>query len=218
MTSTLPLRDRKKAKLRQALADASLRLFLKKGYNATTLEDICAECDVTVPTLLRYFASKEDLLFARQAAILEKCEKDLTEAAAENEVIDTWIHFIRFNAERVATSTEVLNMYKIIVDAPNLLGAFYAIMRRYEEILYIALSKERGIVSGVDLHSKLLAHLLVVGPVEESLRAIAEGDNASMVRRAASVMNYILDNFKRAEAGNPSARGSYGKRGAAAAD
>src|SRR5580698_4383380 len=92
MKPILPLRDRKKAKLRQALSDASLRLFLHKGYSATTLEEISAECDVTVQTLLRYFGSKEDLLFARQAEIIADCERGLIQAASNKTVIDYWLH------------------------------------------------------------------------------------------------------------------------------
>src|SRR5580700_4176462 len=101
MKPILPLRDRKKAKLRQALADASLRLFLHKGYSATTLEEISAECDVTVQTLLRYFGSKEDLLFARQAEIVENCERGLIQAAANKDVISYWLHFFVTSAHTV---------------------------------------------------------------------------------------------------------------------
>ena len=35
---SLPLRERKKLRTRRALADAALRMFTEKGFNATTLE------------------------------------------------------------------------------------------------------------------------------------------------------------------------------------
>ncbi len=52
------LRERKKAKTRAALIEASQRLFARRGYTRTTLEDISAEVDITTQTLLRYFDSK----------------------------------------------------------------------------------------------------------------------------------------------------------------
>jgi len=49
------LRERKKAKTRAALIEASQRLFARQGYTGTTLEGISAEVDITTQTLLRYF-------------------------------------------------------------------------------------------------------------------------------------------------------------------
>ena len=197
--SKLPLRDRKKAKLREALATASLRLFLRQGYTATTLEQICAECDVTVPTLLRYFPTKEDLLFAQQGAHLERCGKLLVQAAANGTVVEVWLQFLRSAARGVAASPETTNMYKIIVEAPTLLAKFYAIIRQYKELLEIALCNEAGNKPGDDLHAHLLAQLLTAGPVESALRSIKEGSTSSMIRRMDAVSTYILENFGRPE-------------------
>ena len=203
MNKTLPLRDRKKAKQREALASAAVRLFLKKGYNSTTLEQICAECDVTVPTLLRYFGSKEDLLFATQGASLERCGKGLEHAIASRTVVSFWTDFMHSSAVTVIGSREIINVYRIIVNAPSLLAKFYAITRQYEELLERALCAEIGVEYGKDLHSNLLAHLLVAGPVEEALRAIAQGEFAVALKRVDTVMNYVLANFRRPAPAKP---------------
>ena len=42
---------------------ATLQLFLKKGYTATSTNDICAAARVAKPTLYYYFGSKQNLLF-----------------------------------------------------------------------------------------------------------------------------------------------------------
>jgi AcrR family transcriptional regulator len=59
----MSLRDRKRARTRQALVDAAADLFLRKGYDGTTIADLAAAADIGVRTFFSYFASKEELLF-----------------------------------------------------------------------------------------------------------------------------------------------------------
>jgi AcrR family transcriptional regulator len=56
---SLPLRERKKLRTRRALADAALRLFTEKGFDATTLGDVAEEAEVSKSTFFRFFPAKE---------------------------------------------------------------------------------------------------------------------------------------------------------------
>jgi AcrR family transcriptional regulator len=61
-TEELGLRERKKARLRQRIIDTSIRLFRKRGYENTRVEDIVQLLEISQPTFFRYFPSKDAVL------------------------------------------------------------------------------------------------------------------------------------------------------------
>ena len=59
-------RSRKRQQTRQRIADAGLRLFLKHGFEATTLDAIAEAAGIARRTFFHYFDSKEALLYAHE--------------------------------------------------------------------------------------------------------------------------------------------------------
>jgi AcrR family transcriptional regulator len=55
----LGLRERKKLKTRALIQKEALRLFLDKGYESTTIDDIAEAAEVSPSTFFNYFPSKE---------------------------------------------------------------------------------------------------------------------------------------------------------------
>ena len=53
------LRSRKKRLTRKRIAEASLRLYLRDGYDKTTMASVAAEAGVSARTLYLYFPTKE---------------------------------------------------------------------------------------------------------------------------------------------------------------
>jgi AcrR family transcriptional regulator len=63
---------------RNAIREAALDLFLRHGYDATTLEQIAGRLGLTRPAILYHFRSKEDLLHSVVDPAFDDMEAALT--------------------------------------------------------------------------------------------------------------------------------------------
>src|SRR6202008_3129932 len=58
----LGLRERKKARLRQQIIDTAIKLFRKRGYENTRIDDVVEILEISQPTFFRYFPTKDAVL------------------------------------------------------------------------------------------------------------------------------------------------------------
>ncbi len=71
-TSHMPadgLRERKRRETLQRLTDAGIALFIAKGYEATTIDEIAAAAGISRRTFFYYFKSKDDILLSLQSGM-----------------------------------------------------------------------------------------------------------------------------------------------------
>jgi AcrR family transcriptional regulator len=66
------LRERKKARTRQLIADTAARLFAERGYESVAVSDVAREAEVALQTLYNYFPSKEHLVTDRDRQIQDR--------------------------------------------------------------------------------------------------------------------------------------------------
>ncbi|MGA5448111.1 TetR family transcriptional regulator [Streptomyces umbrinus] len=78
----IPLRERKRLRTRGALIDAAMELFVEHGFEAVTVTDIARRAEVGRTTFFRYFADKQEVLFADEDQHREALVSAVDEAAA----------------------------------------------------------------------------------------------------------------------------------------
>jgi AcrR family transcriptional regulator len=99
--SELSLRERGKARRRDAIERAALRLFAERGYEATTVADIAAAAEVSPRTVSLYFPSKADLALGRGNEAAERLTAALARRGPDESVLDV---FGRWLADELATA------------------------------------------------------------------------------------------------------------------
>ncbi len=64
------LRESKKRETRQRISDVATKLFVARGFDAVTLDEIALAAKVSKMTVFNYFARKEDLMLDRDDDLL----------------------------------------------------------------------------------------------------------------------------------------------------
>src|ERR1700753_405843 len=65
LSTTPDRRTRKRLATRQAISDAATCLFLERGFDAVTIDEIAEAADVGRMTVFNHFPRKEDMFFDR---------------------------------------------------------------------------------------------------------------------------------------------------------
>jgi AcrR family transcriptional regulator len=58
------LRERKKQQTRRHIADVAARLFVERGFDEVTVDEVAQAAEVSRKTVFNYFPTKEDLVFS----------------------------------------------------------------------------------------------------------------------------------------------------------
>ena len=70
----MTLHHEKLATSRKKLLDASLHVIRSKGYEATTVDDICAAAGLSKGSFFHHFKSKDDLIRGMVKRLLDHCD------------------------------------------------------------------------------------------------------------------------------------------------
>ncbi|MFE7452110.1 TetR family transcriptional regulator [Streptomyces griseus] len=156
-------RELNRKRTRDTLVHAALDLFLRRGYDETTIDEIAAAADVSQRTFFRYFDSKEDVALSFQEALELQLIQALRARPAEESPLTalrqaslvTWGNLEHLFAE-VATYELCMGMPRVVDSSPGLLGAHLRRAIVLEENLALVIARREGVDPDLDLRPRVL--------------------------------------------------------------
>ena len=141
------LRERKKQRTRELIAETARRLFAERGFERVTVAEIARAAEVSEQTVFNYFPTKEDLVYWR----LESFEDELLAAIREREPGESVVRaFGRFVLRRRGLLAQpepeargrLVEITRMITESPALLAREREIFDRYTASLARLLATE----------------------------------------------------------------------------
>ena len=146
VSEVLGRRERKNAQTRAALAEAALRLFIEKGYDAVSVKEIADAVDISVPTVFNHVPDgKEALMFDDGTERRENLLAAVRERAGGQSVMAALREFIAGRGPFVADSSSAFRRRTdLIMSTPALRGYTRKLWISCEEPLAAAIAAEMG--------------------------------------------------------------------------
>jgi AcrR family transcriptional regulator len=137
------LRERKKQRTREQIAEAAFRLFRERGYQGTTIADIAAEAEIAPRTFFAYFPSKEAVVFHNFDAILASLQASM-EARSES-AVDTLRGWVgqELSPDPRIREDEALRMQMCRED-PGLAAYQQHLQARFTDVLRVGVARDLG--------------------------------------------------------------------------
>lgn len=108
---------------RDEVAKVALRLFVKQGFEQTTLEDVADTVGVSRRTILRYFPSKNDMVWGAFDEQLDGLRGMFSDAPASEPLMDVIRRaVVAFNDYGDAVIPELRDRMTLITEVPALQG------------------------------------------------------------------------------------------------
>lgn len=138
-----PLRTKRKNETRRKLVRASRQLFVAKGYDETTLEEIAEAAGLHVQTLYRHFGTKQELARAGDVYWLNLFESAIAERDPSVSTFKFWRDWMEDTVVQLLAEGETFRIHlKASHSTPTILGASLEIRSRYETLLTEHLAKD----------------------------------------------------------------------------
>jgi AcrR family transcriptional regulator len=143
------LRERKKQKTRQLIADTARRLFAERGFEQVTVTAIAREAEVSPATVFNYFPTKEDLFYSRLEAFEDELLTAIRERPSGESVIDAFGRFLLgqggvLTMDAPEADEQLRTITRIITASPALLARERQVFDRYAQTLAALLAEETG--------------------------------------------------------------------------
>ena len=186
MDAAAGLRERKKQRTREAIAEAAITMFLEHGFDQVSCAAVAARAEVSKPTLFKHFPTKEDLVMHVLADHEDELARTVRQRpAGESPLASLRRHFLAGLAARDAITglndaPQVRALYRMMEASPTLSVRLLRFAARRADALAEALAEEAD-ADLADLTTRVVAHQVTITLrvlADENVRRIAGGESS----------------------------------------
>ncbi|MFF3463756.1 TetR family transcriptional regulator [Streptomyces sp. NPDC001984] len=185
-----------KPPMRDALVAAAFQLFLERGYEQTTIDDIVALAGVGRRSFFRYFPSKEDVVFPDHERFLAGMTAFLAASDDAHEPVQRVCDAARLVLGMYAENpTFSVQRYRLTKQVPGLRAYELSVVWRYERALAEYLRGRFAHRPDGTLRADVIAAAVVAAhnnALRSWLRSDGEGDADAAVDRA---LGYVRSTY-----------------------
>jgi AcrR family transcriptional regulator len=186
------LRERKRRETLQRISEVALELFIAKGYEATTLDEIAAAAGISRRTFFYYFDSKEDILHAYLDGYAEELKVLVVENASAGAPLDIVRNAI-LKLVAPHRETQILATARLVGQSETLRARNKGRMQQFEQAALEALCELWPKKENRD-HLRLAA-MISIGALRLASDTWVEQDGKR------PLVKYVQEMFKKLKAG-----------------
>ncbi len=190
------LRDRKRRQVEDRIVEAAFALFLDRGFDAVTVEEIAQRADVGRTTFFRYFGDKQEVVFARSSARDAELPHDVVHGATTSTTGAVGL------AEALTTSRRAVTAFcREAAAEPEHHAIYHSLVEGHPELADRHARKLRGYVAAletrliIDGSPSATAHLAaqVALAVYQAAWHLAAGDADALLREATTAFDALQE-------------------------
>jgi AcrR family transcriptional regulator len=192
------LRERKKQRTRQLIAETARRLFQERGFDGVTVDDVAHAAEVARKTVFNYFPTKEDLFFSGFEAFQERLLSAVRHREPGESMVRAFSRFLvesrgLLAADDPGAIERLYEVNRLIAESPALLTRERQIFAGYTDALAALIAEEIGARPGaatpwVAANAIIGLHIALVDHVRRQLLA-GERDPRRIARRLRAEAN-----------------------------
>src|SRR6516225_5561029 len=148
MAAELGLRERKKLRTRQQIADAAWRLFAERGFDEVPVAEIARAAEVSEATVFNYFPTKEDLVFHRMEAFEDELLTAIRDRGEGESIVEAFGRFVLrprgfLGSDDPEATDGMRRVARVMTRSPALQARERQILDRYTSTMAALIGEER---------------------------------------------------------------------------
>jgi AcrR family transcriptional regulator len=149
------LRERKKQRTRELIAETARGLFAQRGFERVTVAEIARAADVSQQTVFNYFPRKEDLVYWRLESFEDELLSTIRDRAPGESVLAAFGRILLVQrgllaSDDPAAREQLTALTRMIVESPALVAREQQVFAAYTASLAALIAAEPGVGSEVE--------------------------------------------------------------------